>query len=195
MEFVLIRHTRCAVAAGTCYGHLDVPLASTATEDVERTLAQVPPVDLVVCSPSQRCHVLGRELAKRDRCAIRTMPALQELDFGKWEGRPWHDIPRSESDAWATDPWNRAPPDGETERELWERTAAAAALLQTTDATRIGIVSHGGPLRILRCLLTQRPADERWSQSIGWGEVVRIACSEPLQPTVRPAGARAPWIP
>ena len=193
MEFVLIRHTRCAVAAGTCYGHLDVPLAASAREDIERTLALVPCVDLVVSSPSQRCHDLALALSRRDQCSIRSMPALQELDFGAWEGRSWLDIPRSESDVWAADPWNCAPPGGETERELWIRTAdAAASLMGTTDAARIGIVSHGGPLRILRCLLARRPAEERWSHSIGRGEVVHLVCDELPQITAVPVPDPAP---
>lgn len=175
MEFVLIRHTRCDVAPGTCYGRLDVALAGSAAADIERTLSQVPRVDSVVCSPAQRCHLLALEIARRDGCDVRVLSALQELDFGAWEGRHGNDIPRSESDAWAADPWHRAPPQGETENELWLRTATAAAdLIRSAGTARIGVVSHGGPLRILRCLLTRRPVDERWSLSMECGEVVLV---------------------
>ena len=175
MEFVLIRHTRCDIEAGTCYGRLDVPLADSAPEDIERTLAQTPPVDYVVCSPAQRCHRLALALGRRDGCEVRVEPALQELDFGAWEGLRWSEIPRTVSDEWAADPWHRAAPEGETECELWTRTARAAEeMLRMTTTRRIAVISHGGPLRILRCLLTQQPLSERWSWNIACGEVVHI---------------------
>lgn len=187
MEFVLIRHTRCDIGAGTCYGRMDVPLVDGAPEDIERTLAQTPPVDSVVCSPAQRCHRLALALGGRDGCEVRVEPALQELDFGAWEGLRWNEIPRALSDEWAADPWRRAPPEGETERELWTRTARAAEeMLRMTTTSRIAVVSHGGPLRILRCLLTQQPLSERWSWNIACGEVVRIECLASLTFTAPP---------
>jgi alpha-ribazole phosphatase len=176
MELALIRHTRCDVLAGTCYGHLDVSLASTAAADIALTLSRVPPVDLVFCSPSQRCHSLAKALAARDACEIRTRTDLRELNFGSWEGLRWHDIPRTLSDAWAADPWNSAAPGGESESQLWQRvTCVANELLQLDGVKRIAVVSHGGPLRHLRCLLTGAPAGERWSWSIECGEVAVIA--------------------
>jgi alpha-ribazole phosphatase len=207
MEFALIRHTRCEVAAGTCYGHLDVPLASTAAADIELTLSRVPPVDLVFSSPSQRCHSLARAIATRDGCEMELREDLRELNFGRWEGVRWDDIPRALSDTWAADPWNNAPPNGESESQLWLRaarvteellqldrprfTAGAGGMATPTDtapadrwiadanliatATRIAVVSHGGPLRHLRCLLTGTPASERWRWSSECGEVTLIA--------------------
>jgi alpha-ribazole phosphatase len=98
MEFALIRHTRCDIPAGTCYGQLDVPLASTAATDIDQTLARVPRVDLVFSSPSQRCQALAQALAHRDACNVRTRPDLRELSFGAWEGLRWSDILRASSD-------------------------------------------------------------------------------------------------
>jgi alpha-ribazole phosphatase len=179
MEFALIRHTRCAVAAGTCYGHLDVPLASTAPADIEMTLSRVPRVDRVYSSPSQRCHSLAQALATRDACEIETRSPLRELNFGAWEGLQWADIPRTLSDAWAADPWNNAPPGGESESQLWQRVAQLAAeLRQLEGPRRIAVVSHGGPLRHLRCLLTGTPASDRWAWTIECGEVALIAPRE-----------------
>ncbi|HKQ81256.1 MAG TPA: histidine phosphatase family protein [Steroidobacteraceae bacterium] len=176
MEFVLIRHTRCAVASGTCYGRLDVPLAHSAADDIAHTLDQTPHVDIVFSSPAQRCLQLANALASRDRCELHVMPELQELDFGAWEGLRWDEISRSESDPWAEDPWNRAPPAGETESELWVRVQALAERLhQITRVRRIAVIGHGGPLRALRCILTRTAIDERWSLNMGCGEVVRIA--------------------
>lgn len=194
MELALIRHTRCDVASGTCYGHLDVPLANTAAADIELTLSRVPHVDVVFSSPSRRCHSLAQAIATRDACEIRMREDLRELSFGSWEGLRWDDIPRALSDPWAADPWNNAPPDGESESQLWQRAARVAdELLQLAAMARAmradrndgeqappsergaAIVSHGGPLRHLRCLLTRTPASERWRWSIECGDVALIA--------------------
>lgn len=185
MEFVLIRHTRCDVPAGTCYGRLDVPLAQTSVADIARTLAQVPPVGLIVSSPSRRCHELALTLSNRDACAIRLSPELMELSFGAWEGRRWDDVPREQSDPWAEDPWHRAPPGGESEDELWARVHRAAVELQKAATPRIAVVSHGGPLRLLRCLLTGTPVEQRWTRSIECGGVVRVECNSQL-PVIAP---------
>ncbi len=126
MEFVLIRHTRCDVAAGTCYGRLDVPLAQSSAADIVQTLAQTPPVGAIFASPLRRCRELAQALANRDACDVRFLPELMELDFGEWEGKRWDDIPRAQSDPWAEDPWRLAPPRGESENELWARAQRAA---------------------------------------------------------------------
>jgi alpha-ribazole phosphatase len=184
MELALIRHTRCDIPAGTCYGQLDIPLADTAAADIAATLSRVPPVELVFSSPSRRCHTLAQALALRDSCEIRLSNDLRELSFGSWEGLRWDDIPRTASDAWSTDPWNLAPPDGESESALWQRVARIAnEVLKLRENKRIAIVSHGGPLRHLRCLLTGAPASERWSWTCNWGDVALIAPRESACPS------------
>lgn len=176
MEFALIRHTRCDIPAGTCYGQLDIPLASSATLDIEHTLSRIPPVDLVFSSPSQRCHFLAQALARRDACEVLIRPDLRELSFGAWEGLRWNDIPREVSDAWAADAWNNAPPEGESEHQLWQRVARVTdELMRLDEVKRIAVVSHGGPLRHLRCLLTGAPTSERWLWSCECGEVTIIS--------------------
>ena len=207
MELALIRHTRCDIAPGTCYGQLDVPLADTAAADIALTLSHVPPVGLVFSSPSRRCHSLAQALALRDSAEIRIRPELRELHFGSWEGLRWTDIPRATSDEWATDTWNLAPPGGESESALWRRVASVADEVLQLQANgdrpestlsaqagrapwqavkRIAIVSHGGPLRHLRCLLTGTPSSERWSWSCDWGEVALIAPRESACPSSGP---------
>jgi alpha-ribazole phosphatase len=187
MEFALIRHTRCDIAAGVCYGQLDISLAGTAAADIDLTLSRVPRVDVVFSSPSRRCHSLAQALALRDACEIRTSADLRELNFGAWEGLRWEDVPRALSDEWTADTWHRAPPEGESESRLWQRTARVAEeLLQLRGAKRIGVVSHGGPLRHLHCMLSGKPASERWSWSCGFGEVTIMAPPGSTSPSSDP---------
>jgi alpha-ribazole phosphatase len=171
---VLIRHTACAVEAGICYGRLDLPLAAGASEDIARTLTNTPGLEFVFTSPAQRCRQLAEALMARDGCSGRALEALQELDFGDWEGRSWSAIHRVESDAWAADPWNQAPPNGETEMQLWHRVGQAAKEIRAHPGRCVGVVAHAGPLRLLRCLLLGLPLSERWAWTSTLGGVELI---------------------
>ena len=174
MEFVLIRHTAPAVAKGVCYGQADVPLAESAEQDIRSALAPVPAVDFVYSSPAQRCQRLASALAQRDGCPLMLAPELLELSFGEWEQLPWAQIPREHSDPWAADTWNLAPPGGETEQALWTRVANWFRAAASSPASRCAVVAHGGSLRVLRCLILNRPIEDRWSWTPAWGEHARF---------------------
>jgi alpha-ribazole phosphatase len=174
VDIYLIRHTAPSTAPGTCYGQLDVPLGDRAAAEIDATLAQLPRVNAVWSSPSQRCARLAAAIAQRDQCVLEYASALKELDFGAWEGLPWSHVPREQSDPWAEDPWNRSPPGGETEQALWQRVSD---WYSQSLAQRIGphaVVAHGGSLRMLRCLVLRLQSRQRWSWSIACGEVVRL---------------------
>lgn len=170
MELFLIRHTAPAVETGVCYGRADLPLAESAEQDIQATLALLPKFDLVYSSPAQRCLRLASALARRDACELILAPELQELDFGEWEQLPWARIPREHSDPWAADTWNRAPPGGETEQALWTRVANWYQTALPAPVSRCAVVAHGGPLRVLRCLALGLSIEERWGWSLNWGE-------------------------
>ncbi|MBM0107524.1 histidine phosphatase family protein [Steroidobacter sp. S1-65] len=174
MELYLIRHTAPAVEKGICYGRADIPLAHTADTDIQRALAPLPRFDLIYSSPAQRCTRLANALAERDGCELRLAPELQELHFGQWEQLPWARIPREHSDTWAADPWNRAPPGGETEQALWTRVATWYRAAFPAAVSCCAIVAHGGPLRVLRCLALGQCMEQRWSWSLAWGEHARF---------------------
>ena len=180
MEVALIRHTACAIDAGVCYGLRDVPLASSATLDIQAVLARTRPVEAVYTSPAQRCVVLAMRIAVRDACTPIVREDLRELDFGHWEGRRWDDISRTEIDEWSVDHWNRAPPGGETEQALWTRVERVYRELLASGQSSVAIVAHGGPLRVLRCLLGQLPSESRWDWSPEYGEVHALTLQQQL---------------
>ena len=174
MELYLIRHTEPAETTGICYGRTDVPLAVTAEQDIARTIATLPTFDRIHSSPAQRCTRLAKALAQRDGCEPLIDAALSELDFGEWERLPWSAIPREHSDPWAADTWHRAPPGGETEQALWSRVSTWYVTAMARPTSRCAIVAHGGPLRVLRCLILGLPMEQRWEWSLGWGEHARF---------------------
>jgi alpha-ribazole phosphatase len=183
VELFLIRHTAPAVANGVCYGRTDVPLADSAEQDIQATLAPLPRFALVYSSPAQRCARLAKALVARDGCELVYAPEMQELHFGEWEELPWSRIPRELSDPWAADPWNLAPPGGETERALWTRVANWYRTALPESAARVAIVAHGGPIRVLRCLALNLATEERWGWSLKWGEHAAFEIPKVFQAT------------
>jgi len=137
----LIRHPRPLVAAGICYGRLDIP-AENATAEAARLRSWLLSGLPVWSSPLLRCRVLADELHPQPRIDER----LAEMDFGAWEGRPWDTIPRAELDAWAADVGGYAPPGGESPRELQRRALDFVAGLNVPEAI---IVTHAGVIRVL----------------------------------------------
>ena len=147
MDLYLIRHTRPKIEAGVCYGRLDVPLAPTCVEDCAAVAARLPPVEAVWTSPLARCHILAEAIAMRAGVVPVTDVRLRELEFGEWEGRRWEAIGRDESERWAADYWNVAPPGGETYRELYARVGLALAQIIACGAHGVAVVTHAGPIR------------------------------------------------
>lgn len=175
---ILLRHTRPAVATGVCYGRTELALAAPGT-DIPNALAVVGRVAAVYSSPSARCRELAGQLAARDGVPLIPDSRLCELDFGRWEGRRWNDIPRAAIDAWAADPWGYAPGDGETLSDLWLRVAQFRTEIGD-DAAPIAVVSHHGPLRVLAAQIHGRDWRSIWKFSFGFGECLVLPADQRL---------------
>jgi alpha-ribazole phosphatase len=156
MKIVLVRHPAPAIAAGVCYGRLDLALRDDAEAEVTRIVAAViahRPIR-VWSSPARRC----RAVAERCGLALRIDARLLELDFGRWEGLAWDAVPRESLDAWAADPMGFAPPGGETGAALLDRVASLHRDVSEADED-CAIIAHGGPLKLLAALLRGEPPD------------------------------------
>ncbi len=144
----LVRHPPVA-AAGRCYGRTELlpdPAETAALAERLRPLG-----GLVWTSPARRCRDVAATLGPH-----RVDDRLAELDFGEWEGRPWDDVPRPSLDAWALDPWGFAPPGGESGRSLAARVQAFHCALPPGCHV---VITHGGPLKVLRALVWREVPD------------------------------------
>ena len=101
----LARHAQPLIAAGTCYGQLDVAADAIATHQAAQALAAVlPPKTVVISSTLQRCEQLSNEIRRlQPDLTYKTDQNLQEMHFGNWEGRLWADIAPSELADWTAD--------------------------------------------------------------------------------------------
>jgi len=156
------RHPPARGAQGRCIGRTDLPVdprrAKRLAHRIRDRARRAGLPRQVVTSPLQRSAAVGRWLA-RWGWRHRVDPALYEVDFGVWDGKPWAEVPREAVDAWCADFAGYAPGGGES----------VAALLQRVRAFDPGparvLVTHGGWLSAARWWYTRGAAEP---DSAGW---------------------------
>ncbi|MBB4845793.1 alpha-ribazole phosphatase [Paucibacter oligotrophus] len=176
------RHPRPEGAAGLCVGAgCDLPVHWRRSKRLARRIQALARRERlpqrVLCSPLRRCADVGAWL-QRWGWQLVLDPALRELDFGAWEGRPWQTIAKAQIDAWVQDFAAYAPGGGESLQALLARAGdwrpPAGAHL---------VVSHGGWMlaRQWRARQGERsPCAADWPKPPAYAEVWRIqagACS------------------
>ena len=156
-DIYLVRHTAVGVPAGLCYGHLDVPLAATANNDMAAAISRLPErartTDAVVSSPSARCLQLARELNPAPTIDDR----LREFSFGTWEGLRWNHIPALQIGIWSANIATVRPPGGDNMETVARRAKACLDAAAARSAGAIVLITHGGVIRALIATLTGIP--------------------------------------
>ena len=166
------RHPRAQGAEGRCIGRTDLPVhrrrAKRAAHRVRAALRHAGlarQVRAVWTSPRARCLSVARWLA-RWGFAVHVDARLAEMDFGRWDGRPWSEIAFEEVEAWRLGWRDHAPGGGESLAQVAARAAAFAA-----EGTGLRLVlTHGG---WINALLHGAPADARaWPPALAPGQRV-----------------------
>jgi alpha-ribazole phosphatase len=164
-------------AAGRCIGRTDLAVDPRRAKRLAhriRALARREGLARVVwTSPLARARDVGRWL-RRWGWRHRVDTRLCELDFGRWDGRPWQDIDRAEIDAWAADLALATPHGGESQAALQGRVRAFVGALEAEAAIGGGtlVVGHAGWIIALRSLDTMLDA-AAWPTPPRFGELVR----------------------
>lgn len=176
IHLTAIRHTRVEVPAGICYGQSDVPLASTYTGELEQVRLKLSGAefDAVYCSPLSRCRILAGDLFPSVN--LQFDERLMELNFGQWELQAWDNIsPTAEAQAWFADYVNGRTPGGESFRDQIARTASFLEELKQRGIEKVAVVTHGGILRALACLLNGTEPLDAFQSKVDYGEVLRFS--------------------
>lgn len=167
------RHPRPDGAKGLCVGarcdlSVDRRRAKRLARRIQAHARRHRMAHEVWTSPMRRCANVGSWL-KRWGWRHCTDPALAEIDFGSWDGRPWAAIPKEDIDAWVADFVGFAPEGGETLNALLARasTWSRGAL----------VVSHGGWM-LARRWSQERPGETpragQWPAPPAYGECWRL---------------------
>jgi len=114
----------------------------------------------VVSSTLQRCARFAHELAHERGVPLQLDARLAEYHFGDWQGVPIETLAQEQGDAlgrfWA-DPVAHPPPGGETFAQFRARLSTAMDdIAATATQERVLVVTHGGAIRLLRCIAEQR---------------------------------------
>lgn len=174
MEITLVRHPPTVAPADVCIGRSDVACAAGWDVLAEGLHATLEPPQRLYTSPLSRCRVFADWLASRWQLVPVVDARLQELDFGHWEGRRWSEIERADSDPWAADPLNVAPPGGECYGALLARVDDWLAEFGSAEQ-RIVVVTHAGPVRALLVRLLRLTPDAAWAFEVAHARRTRLA--------------------
>jgi alpha-ribazole phosphatase len=143
------RHPRAIGAAGRCIGRTDLAVDRRKAKRLAARIRQAArrhglPREIWT-SPLRRAAEVGRVL-RGWGWTHRVDERLLELDFGLWDGRPWHEIDRGDVACWETDFVHHAPGGGESQAALRLRIEQflVARSESGTGAPPVLLVTHAG---------------------------------------------------
>ena len=153
-----------------CYGRMDMDIAETFEDEASTIMSQLPSIDAVVSSPLQRCLKLACRIGVARGLDVITDERIIEMDFGKWEGQRWVDIPKLELEHWSKDFLHARPHGGESVAMLRERTLDALKDRERSDAS-ILFVTHAG---VIKSAISDGDDADAFDMSIGFGEMLAL---------------------
>ena len=113
-----IRHTKPYNPNDVCYGRLDFDVSPTfeseASGAIEDFLKAGAKPTRLFSSPLLRAYRLAEKVSQATGLPVEKADAIQEINFGSWEGQKLTAVPRNEMYAWMKDlrgsalRWSRA---------------------------------------------------------------------------------------
>lgn len=147
-----------------CYiGSTDVPLSAEGQLQISRLALplQRENIGRIFCSPMLRCRESCEGLGLS--CPREYHASLKEVDFGRWDGKRFGEIAEKDAPlvaAWTQDYENFRFPGGESIAAFQQRIAACRELIFSAGEERLLLVTHGGIIRHLLCLMLGLPAEK-----------------------------------
>jgi alpha-ribazole phosphatase len=144
-------------------GHLDVPLSLLGERQAAAQAGRLREVSLaaVFCSDLTRARRTAEVIAAPQGLAPRVVPALREMDMGRWDGLTAAEIEAQEPEAfrdWMANLGHFPFPGGESLEDLAARAWPVFQAIVAAHAGRaIAVVGHGGTNRMLLCQILGMP--------------------------------------
>lgn len=142
--------------------------------------------DRIVSSPLQRCAAFARELAAQRGLPLALDARLAEYHFGDWQGVSIETLAARDAAAlerfWR-DPVAHPPPGSEGMPGFRRRVCAALDdIAATARDVRVLVVTHGGVIRMLRCVVEQRPPGDMAGIEVPNASLHRLRWPVPVAP-------------
>jgi len=188
MKLLLVRHGLTDWNNdGRFQGQTDVPLNPSGGRQAQALGGRLAeePLDVIFTSDLTRAVETAKAISAHHTCPVMIDPRLREIGFGKWEGQTYAEIARDDPEtlrAWETHAPQASGPGGETLAQLAGRIQSFLDDLGKTAADKtVLIVSHGGALQVMLCLLLGLPPTHYWQFRLSQASLSEVAFS--------PAGA------
>lgn len=156
---LLIRHAVTDLTGKRLYGQLPgIHLSKRGREQAEDLAERLRgvPIRALYSSPLERCTETAEPLARALGIAVRQVPAIQEVDYGRWTNRSFPQLRRMA--LWKqlhTAPSSIRFPGGETLLEVQTRAIEALeAIAADHPRDTVAMLSHGDVIRLAVAHLT-----------------------------------------
>ena len=179
-HLILVRHGETDWSTQHRFqGQTDVPLNYAGREQAVRLAGRLTHehIDAVYSSDLQRAVETANIVTAHRPIDVQLDTRLRELHFGSFESLTYSEIKElfpAELAAWEHDR-STSPPEGEGLAQLVARVRCFLAEITARHASdRVMIVSHGGPLRVMLCLILGLPPEQQWQfrlEPTSWSEV------------------------
>ena len=157
-QIFLVRHGPTTAASGVLAGSTELPLSGRGLKRLGNIAGKLVPIQHWYASPQLRARQTLDVLAGYG-CSLPRVcydERLREIDFGRWEMQSFADIAGTNPglvDDWSCDYLDFVFPGGERVRDFIERVEAMADLFRKTKKERVAVVTHGGVIRTMICLV------------------------------------------
>lgn len=188
MKLILIRHGETEEnAAGTVQGQIDGTLSKLgiAQATAAGKMFKNKNFDAIYTSDLGRAFETAKEIAKyHDNTKLIKDKRLREINFGIAQGKHGRDPSLSPGwEAFNKDLWNGKVEGGETNTEVRQRVMEFInELLDTEPKGTFLVVTHGGPIRHVRSMVSSKPTfRELLNTPIENTETVEFEITKPLE--------------
>lgn len=154
----LVRHAEAEGNINRVFqGHYNADLSENGRRQLEQLKERFKDIkiDAAYSSPLKRAYQTAQAANYYHKLPIKTLDGLMEINGGHWEGVKWDEIPNlfpEENEDWTTAPWNFAPQDGESMRQVYDRMWNTILQISKENAERTVLVaSHGCAIRNFIC--------------------------------------------
>lgn len=137
-------------------------------------------VDAIVHTGLVRTEATARAIRGERAIPMLSDPRWIEATHGAWEGLTYREVMRRYPEDAAqrfADPVNCAPPGGESLAQVAQRIRQAWEDLGARfPGRRVVVVTHGGPIQTVLCMLMGMPLAEHWRWRVDLGSVTGVDC-------------------
>lgn len=181
LKIDLLRHGESELSH-TLRGSLDDALTAKGWQQMLSSIGQSQTLpqqwDIVFSSPLQRCRMFAEHFVKERDIPLILDKNLQEMHFGDWEGQSiqqlYEQFPETLADFWQK-PMQTTLPNAETMHQFHRRVSTAMANIQQqmqfNGCQSALVVTHGGVIKLLKCMVLQQPLDDVLKMSAELGQL------------------------